>query len=245
MTDRPASTPDERDELAAEFALGLLEGEDLALARRLLSTEPGFVAAVARWSGRLAPMLEEIEHVSPPPRLWDQISQRISEPSGNSAEIYRLRRKVMLWRGFSGAATAIAASLAVFLVVQPRTVDRPSPTRAEALTTLAAMIGSEENPAEMMATWDPANRRLMIASARVAAVDPNRSRELWVIPADGIPRSLGTMPASPRMRTAVDRQLAQQLHEGATLAVSVEPRGGSPTGQPTGPVIASGKLERA
>lgn len=245
MTESSIHTPDERDGLAAEFALGLLEGEDLALARHLLSTDPGFAASVARWSGRLAPMLDEVEPVSPPARLWDQISRRMSEPSGESAEIHRLRRKVILWRGFSGAVTAIAASLALFLVVQPRTVDQPVPTTAEAPTALAAMIGSEEDPAAMMATWDPANRRLMIASARISAADPNRSRELWVIPADGVPRSLGTMPASPRMRTAVDRQLAQQLHEGATLAVSVEPLGGSPTGQPTGPVIASGKLERA
>jgi anti-sigma-K factor RskA len=38
--------------------------------------------------------------------------------------------------------------------------------------------------------------------------------------------------------------MADQFAEGATLAISVEPAGGSPTGQPTGAVIAAGKLER-
>jgi anti-sigma-K factor RskA len=35
------------------------------------------------------------------------------------------------------------------------------------------------------------------------------------------------------------------LQQGATIAISVEPRGGSPTGAPTGPVIASGSLTPA
>jgi anti-sigma-K factor RskA len=38
--------------------------------------------------------------------------------------------------------------------------------------------------------------------------------------------------------------MAAQLAEGATLALSVEPTGGSPTGLPTGAVIAAGKLQR-
>jgi anti-sigma-K factor RskA len=36
----------------------------------------------------------------------------------------------------------------------------------------------------------------------------------------------------------------QRVAAQATLAVSVEPPGGSPTGLPTGPVIASGKLTK-
>jgi anti-sigma-K factor RskA len=33
-----------------------------------------------------------------------------------------------------------------------------------------------------------------------------------------------------------------RVSDEAVLAVSLEPEGGSPTGQPTGPVIANGKL---
>jgi anti-sigma-K factor RskA len=39
--------------------------------------------------------------------------------------------------------------------------------------------------------------------------------------------------------------LAQLLRQGATIAISVEPPGGSPTGAPTGPVVASGPLNQA
>lgn len=247
MTDRRALTPEERESLAAELAFGLLDGEELALARSLLSSDAAFASEVARWSGRLAPMLDEVEQAQPPDRLWRRISDSIGADSRPTAEIHQLRRKVTVWRGFSIAATALAASLAMFLVVQPRTVAPPAPVEepAAAPAPLVAMIGSEDGPAAMMATWDSANRRLMVAAANPTPAAPGHSHELWVIPADGTPRSLGTMPAAPAMRMAVDQQMAQQLHEGATLAVSVEPLGGSPTGQPTGPVVASGKLERA
>ena len=245
MTDRRAITPEERDALAAELALGVLDGEELALARSLLASDPGFRDEVARWSGRLAPLLDEVADAQPPERLWQRISAGIGEQSRPTADIYQLRRKVRVWRGISGAAMAIAASLALVLVVQPRTAAPPAPVQAPAPAPLVAMIGGEDAPATMVATWDSANRRLMVAAASPTPAAPGRSHELWVIPADGTPRSLGTMPTTARMRVALDEPLARQLHEGATLAVSVEPQGGSPTGLPTGPVIASGKLERA
>lgn len=245
MTDPREIPPEERDSLAAELALGVLDGKELALARSLLASDAGFRDEVARWSGRLAPLLDDVEEAQPPERLWSSISGRIEPDSRPSAEIYQLRRKVGVWRGVSGAAIAIAASLALVLVVQPRTATPPTPVEAPAPAPLVAMIGGEDGPVAMMATWDSANRRLMVAAAAATPPQAGRTHELWVIPSDGTPRSLGTMPATPTMRMAVDEPMARQLQEGATLAVSDEPQGGSPTGLPTGPVIASGKLERA
>jgi anti-sigma-K factor RskA len=63
-----------------------------------------------------------------------------------------------------------------------------------------------------------------------------------VIPAGGKPRSLGTMPDRKQMHMKLADTLATLLQQGATIAISVEPRGGSPTGAPTGPVVASGAL---
>lgn len=246
MTDSRAMTPEDRDALAAEFALGVLDGEELTLARSLFAEDAGFRDEVARWSGRLAPLLDDVEEAQPPERLWRRISDGIGAATRPSPEIHQLRRKVGVWRGISGAAMAIAASLALVLVVQPRAAaPPPAPRPAPAPAPLVAMIAGEEGPMAMVATWDSANRRLMVAAAATTPPAAGRSHELWVIPSDGTPRSLGTMPTEPTMRLAVTEPLARQLHEGATLAVSVEPRGGSPTGLPTGPVIASGKLERA
>jgi anti-sigma-K factor RskA len=75
--------------------------------------------------------------------------------------------------------------------------------------------------------------------------DPRHSHELWVIPAGGKPRSLGVMPDARQTHMQLADALAELMQEGATVAISVEPRGGSPTGSPTGPVVASGALRSA
>ncbi len=74
------------------------------------------------------------------------------------------------------------------------------------------------------------------------SADATRVPELWLIPADGKPRPLGLLSADRPVTIAIPAELRAQAIGDAVLAVSLEPPGGSPTGQPTGPVIASGKL---
>ncbi|MGI8611471.1 MAG: anti-sigma factor [Sphingomicrobium sp.] len=200
----------------------------------------------------MSPLLGEVEPVAPPDALWTQIEQAIAsraeqaglEPS-NVIQL-QLRRRVNLWRGYAAGATALAASLALVLITQPAT--QPSvtsqPIVAAAPAPLVAMLGDETRDMKLVASFDPASRRLMVAAASDLPADPTHSHELWIIPADGKPRSLGTMPG-PKMRAQLPLPMASQFREGVTLALSVEPIGGSKTGLPTGPVIASGKLERA
>jgi anti-sigma-K factor RskA len=72
--------------------------------------------------------------------------------------------------------------------------------------------------------------------------DPTRVPELWLIPSGGKPLPLGVLTADRPAQIAIPPALADQARRDAILAVSLEPPGGSPTGQPTGPVIGSGKL---
>ncbi|WP_309660942.1 anti-sigma factor domain-containing protein [Sphingomonas sp.] len=241
MTDTPI-TPAQRDELAAEYALGVLDGEALARARSLAAADPSFRAEVARWSARLAPLLDDVAPVAPPARAWPGIDAAIGRPQ-QASNVVTLHRRVTLWRGIAAGATALAASLAVILVTQPVATSAP-PVAVAAQVPLAAMLGDDQRDLKLMASYDPASRRLMVAAASDMQADPGHAHELWMIPADGKPRSLGTMPG-PRMRAQLPMLMAKEFREGVTLALSVEPMGGSPTGLPTGPVIASGKLERA
>jgi anti-sigma-K factor RskA len=111
-------------------------------------------------------------------------------------------------------------------------------------TPMVAMIGSN-GAMKVVASWDPTGRQLILAIPGDMPADSVHSNELWVIPSDGKPRSLGTMPNGKQMHMRLANALAQLLTQGATIAISVEPRGGSPTGAPTGPVVASGALNRA
>ncbi|MEO7239781.1 MAG: anti-sigma factor [Sphingomicrobium sp.] len=235
-------TPQERDQLAGEYALGLLDGDELAQARGLMAQDAEFRALVARWNGRLVPLLDEVAPVAPSAAVWRGIERSLR----GGDNVVALKQRVTVWRGLTAAATALAASLAVVVVTRPAPPPAPpASVTVPAPAPMVAMLGDEAEGMKMVASWDPANRRLMVAATAKLPADPTHAHELWVIPVDGTPRSLGTMPAGPKMRMDVAAPMAAQFGEGVMLAISQEPMGGSPTGLPTGPVIASGKLERA
>ncbi len=142
--------------------------------------------------------------------------------------------------------TAIAAGLALVLVYQPHPAPPPGTPAAQRAPAapMVAMLG-DKTAMKVVASWDPAARQLVLAVAGDMPADPKHAHELWVIPPNGKPRSLGTMGSGKQMHMRLAETLATLLQQGATIAISVEPPGGSPTGAPTGPVVASGSLTRA
>ena len=69
--------------------------------------------------------------------------------------------------------------------------------------------------------------------------------ELWLIVPGKDPRALGVFEADEAGGACHPGAAhGRRHHAGSALAVSLEPPGGSPTGQPTGPVIAVGKLTK-
>jgi len=69
-----------------------------------------------------------------------------------------------------------------------------------------------------------------------------KSLELWVLPTEGAPRSLGLV-SNASGETLIRIRSSDARMQGATaLAVSLEPAGGSPTRAPTGPVLCSGAI---
>lgn len=233
MSSKPPSQ--DRRDLAAEYALGLLTGDEFQEARALLASDPEFRTEVEHWTARLSPMLEEVTPSEPPRRLWPAI---VAATAGAADNVVALRRRVNVWRGIAAGMTALAASLAVVLL-QPTP---QAPVRSPA-APMVAMVSDEGKTMTVVANWDPDDRQLVLAMAGDMPEDPGKAHELWVIPQGGTPRSLGTMADRPMSRMELAETIADLLSQGATIAISVEPPGGSPTGAPTGPVIASGTLE--
>ena len=89
-------------------------------------------------------------------------------------------------------------------------------------------------------TYDAREGRMLVNPVGMDA--GGKAAELWVIPAGGKPRSLGVIPdkAAATMVLPADRRAL--IAGGVTLAVSLEPQGGSPTGLPTGPVVMTGTM---
>lgn len=235
---------DEATVLAAEYAAGLLAGADLTEARRRVAAEPGFSRDVARWRGWLAGLHDEVQDVAPPAALWARIEAAAGQHRAANDNERILRRKLTLWRSATAGLGAVAAVLATILLIQPRPSVTPRTVERPVAPPMVAMVGDEE-AAKVMVSWDPAGKQLVLATAGQLRADASHSHELWVIPTNGTPRSLGVMAADKPSHKRIADALAQLLQQGATIAISVEPRGGSPTGKPTGPVVASGALHQA
>lgn len=237
----------EAELLAAEYALRLLEGEELMEARRRSADDPAFAASVAEWEEHFAALYEDIEAEIPAPGTWDAIVRRLdgeADDASGSTVVVSLRRKLVRWQ-----AGAIAASVAavVMLALQLTPPDRstiPAPVeKKQVAPLLLASLAGDQAPEALTVAFNPESRELMITPARIAA-PAGRVRELWLIAPGAAPVSLGLVNSAGIQRRQIPAVLARGFQTGSTLALSDEPTGGSPTGQPTGAVLASGSLSQ-
>jgi anti-sigma-K factor RskA len=173
--------------------------------------------------------------VEPSEGLWQRIEAML--PGNDNAAVIEARR----WRAAALAATVVAGLLGMTLVLRPAPVPPATPPAAApapAPVLLASIAGSGGIVATI--AYNQTAGDLTIAPGKLDA--GQRDAELWIIPADGRPRSLGTIDparaATRPARTDVRRLIAR----GATFAISLEPRGGSPTGLPTGPIVGTGMI---
>jgi anti-sigma-K factor RskA len=236
MSEDPIVTGADPDMAAAELALGLLDGEERAAALRRVLTEPGFAGEVERWRGHLAILFDLWPEAHPSRDLLARIERMLDGKPAPAARRWG-------WPAATAAASAIAASLALVLMLHPGTgpVPQPQPTiAAKAAPMLVAAIMPDAKGDMVKAVYDPGSGMMRLTGARMA--DTGKSAELWVIASDGVPHSLGLLPAGKAMAMPVKMTMRHMMAPGSVLAVSVEPDGGSPTGLPTGPVVAKGAL---
>lgn len=242
------------DMAAAELALGVLDGAERAEALRRLLAEPAFAREVDGWRERLAPLLDEVPAAAPSDNLWLRIVDALDR--GGSDDTV-LKRSVARWKTMTAGVSAVAAALVGWIAVdlsRPpdiRYVERPAVTADAEAAPDAAANAPQAGPM-MIAQLAPANAGPMAIAAVMPdgalkispgpMAGPDKSPELWVIPAGGKPVSLGLVRPGEMNTLRISAELRPMLNGEAVLAISIEPRGGSPTGQPTGPVVATGKI---
>ena len=177
----------------------------------------------------------------------------------------RLWDSLGFWRGAAALATAAAAALVLHIVLpasvtpdQIAALDkrlariedatRGLASRVEAVaarpTHVAVLLDKDQRPM-MTADLDTADGRLVLRLNLTPPRDfTTNVLEVWLVSPDGTRRSLGVFPSErPGTTTALvlPHNTAEALAK-AALAVSLEPRGGSMTGQPSGPVLFTGAL---
>lgn len=215
--------PELRERLAAEYALGTLRGRARERLRRWLRDDAELAREVAAWEARLVPMAEAIPPVAPPPRLWQGIENRLE----------KARKSFSFWKTLGLVASGAAAALLAVAVLLP-------PQRAGISPSYIAVLSDPKtNHPVLVATAERGEMVLRVNTLDPAIHVAGRSLELWALPRGAQPRSLGLVSdqkAILRLAAAAD----QSLGDVPALAVSLEPQGGSPTGQPTGPVLYMG-----
>jgi anti-sigma-K factor RskA len=214
--------------LAAEYALGVLDGAERSTAAARAAREPAFAALVAAWEERLTPWAGELEEVAPRPHLWTNIAAVLPAPAPRHPGLWW---DLAFWRGLTLVSGVLAAACLAALVY----VGVPKAP----VPLIASIDGGGHH--HFIVTVDPQHGTVAVLPASFAAV-PGKVPELWLIPPGGKPHSLGLLPVSHMVTIALPPNLIVDAKPKTVLAVSLEPPGGSPTGQPTGPVIATGEL---
>jgi anti-sigma-K factor RskA len=215
--------------LAGEYVLGLLDAAGEATVNARIATDSAFAAEVDAWRERLAPMLAGEE--AAPAHIWAAIQNALPGPSGQDVG----SGKLLFWRTLTGISVGAAAILGILLLQKPEAVAPPAPE-----APLIAALGSETGNASLTASYDVGTGRMIVTP--VSLDTGELYPELWIIPADGTPRSLGIVESRQATAMTVPADMRRYMDSGGTLAITSEPQSGGPGGKPSGPVIASGKI---
>ena len=222
------------DILAAEVALGLLEGAESDAAGHRVAADPALAARVEWWRDRFEALAGE-DRAEPGAGLWPRIEARLPRNDNSAAQVQR-------WRAAAFAATLVAVVLGTSLALRPNPAALAPPSSAAAAPLLLASLTGESGLVATVA-YDPATARLTLVHG---AIDTHQhDPELWIIPAGGPARSLGTFDPAHSTSTPARADARRHIGAGATFAITLEQRGGSPTGQAQGPIIASGIIAGA
>ena len=213
--------PELVDRLAAEYVLGTLRGPARRRFERWRASTPHVDQRCRYWEEHLMQVAKGLKPVQPPAHVWPAIRRRLNLTPHRSP-----RRGARSW--------ALAASILIVAGLAGLLYWRSLPAvRATAVATISAKSGDAIWQVEVFGTAN----RLVVQTAKLAARPDGHDYELWALPKGGNPVSLGVLPAEGTSTHALSAIQKAALASSNQLAVSIEPPGGSPTGQPTGAVV--------
>lgn len=223
-------SPDLAHALAAEYVLGTLRGRARQRFEAIARADREVAAILRHWEEGLTPLAERLAPVEPPARVWADIESRIAP---NTAQRAGFWSSVGFWRSFGMVTGGLATMLMAFFLFLS-TGPRGEPV------FVAVLTAPDATPRMVVSMHSPDLLRVRMVKPWTGTDD--KSLELWVLPKEGAPRSLGVV-ANSMGDTLIKITATDPRVQGANaLAISLEPSGGSPTRQPTGPVLCSGVI---
>ncbi|MCB1884788.1 MAG: anti-sigma factor [Geminicoccaceae bacterium] len=236
------------DELrAAEYALGTLRGAGRARFEADLAKYPDLQALVAAWEDRFVTLNELTPPEPPRPEVWRRIEREVGLDQKAGMKVRhralpappavwrRWWESLAFWRGLAGLAAAVAVIAIGMNLLQPRF--NPEQMATELVAALQSQEGSGVSFVAFYDTQSGAVRLLGLSGQQVA----DKDYELWYIRGDEPAVSMGVIPVDERTEIPLDQAAREKIADGTILAVTLEQKGGSPTGVAQGPIVALGK----
>lgn len=259
--------PELRQTLAGEYVLGTLQGGARKRFVRLLSQDAELQAQVNFWQERFGDIASALAPVAPRALVWTHIEQEINRDAAKvrplpvpetppSAVLSAVAANdavgVKFWRGlavFASLASLVMAAGLWQLREQNQQLEQQMLALQTAPMPFVAVIKPDGGDAQWTVSMhvDKSMMRVKMDGTKLPVDRNNHSVELWVIDHGGSPRSLGILPteASSPHNMPLPKMADAGSADIYTLAISLEPRGGSPTGKPTGKVMAVAPAARA
>ena len=216
--------------LAREYVLGLLPARSRARFARVLSFSLVARRAVTAWERRFAPLAAAVRPVEPPESAWTGIETALGLRAAPRV------RAAGIWPALAAALAIVAVLFAGLYFSQQPSVERPA--------YVSVVTDAATGPVWLLQAFTEA-RALRVSTVNPRPAPAGSSYELWMLPDGGNPVSLGLLPEMGAAQVGLNAAQLGVLTRTMTLAVSVEPAGGSPTGLPTGPVILTAPLIRS
>jgi anti-sigma-K factor RskA len=221
--------------LVAEYALGLLAGAERERLARRIAAEPALAEELRLWQSRLASLDGEFAETPAPAQVLERVEARLFPSAAASPPAAAgWWDNLLLWRGIAAGSLAIAVAAIGFALLQPRPLD-PDEFASQMVAALTAQEGSG---VEFVALYDMDTGRVRLRALSGQQIE-NRDYQLWMIEESGTAVPMGLLSMEP-MDMMLPDEMQDHLVPGTILAVTLEPQGGSPTGDPTGPVVAKG-----
>lgn len=234
-TQNPESGDSRRDQvIAGEYVLGVLSADDRRKVEARMVLDGAFAAMVNHWQSNLSSFDDAYEPIAPPPQVLVAVERRLfaaqAKPVVAAGGFWN---SLALWRVLTLASVAGLVTVATLTNGILTPVSRPEPLVAE-------LAGDASTTINLLAHYDAGSGALKITPVAARQTEA-KSLELWLIEGENPAKSLGILPQTGEGEIIIPPEMRSKLGAGVTLAVSVEPFGGSPTGTATGPVVAVGK----
>lgn len=235
---------DDTSALAAEYVLGFPQGPERVEAENRLGVDAAFAREVERWQRHLGELDASAAPVPMPEGLWARLEPSLGVPLAARAAVAgpvatpslfaRLWESLDFWRSAGLAISAAALALAIGLGAAVQSA-RKTPV------LVAILVGDGDRPAAIVNAFDDGRTELVPLEAFV--VPAGKALEIWTLWDRGVgPRSVGLLDRSQSARLRLDKL---PLGAGQLFEITLEPATGSPTGRPTGPVLAKGLATQA